>query len=382
VARFDAAEYGRRLARVRDVMAERSLSALVVTGPENIHYLSGLDCQGFFALNALVVPASGTPLLVTRAMEHPTVAAQVVGCVHLPYTDLEEPAVALARTVREVCGVGDDVGVCRDLAALPPAAWDELRAALTGRNVVDGSGIVESVRWMPSPDEVMYVKQAAVASSAAMRAGMAAVKEGATERDVAAEVYRAMILAGSEYPGFVPLVRSRTKLLQEHVTWGDERLGPGDALFLELSGCVARYHAPMTRMVYVDSMPPGTEEAARIALAGREAVREALRPGVSAASVYEAWQRVIDDGLGHDRYRRHHCGYLVGLGYPPSWVGGSRVVGLRPGNDMPLRDGMAFHVLSWLFGQDPADYVVSDTMLVTPDGGEILTSAPAGPVCV
>lgn len=380
MSRFSVEEYGRRLGMVRQTMADRGLSALVVVGAENIHYLTGLDCQGFFALNALVVPESATPLLVTRAMEHPTVLAQAVGCAHMPYTDVEEPVDGLARAVHEVTGAGGSIGVERDLMALPPAVWDALRERWVDRDLVDGSGVVEQARLVPSPEEVAYTRRAAETTSAAMRAGIEAVTPGATERQVAAAVYEAMILAGSEYPGFVPLVRSRERLLQEHVTWSDRVLEPGDALFLELSGCVARYHAPMTRMVYLGDPPRGTERAGEIAVAGLHAVRDALLPGVRAEKVYEAWQRVVDEGLGHDRYRRHHCGYLVGIGFPPSWVGGSRVVGLRPGSDLVVREGMAFHVLSWLLGQDPADFVVSDTVLVTPSGGEILTSASREPL--
>ena len=41
---------------------------------------------------------------------------------------------------------------------------------------------------------------------------------------------------------------------------------------------------------------------------------------------------------------------------------------------------MVFHVLSWILDQDPADYVVSDTMLVTADGGEVLTTTDRSPI--
>jgi Xaa-Pro dipeptidase len=120
--------------------------------------------------------------------------------------------------------------------------------------------------------------------------------------------------------------------------------------------------------------------AAGIALDGLEAVREALRPGSIAAEVYGVWQKVVDNGLGHDRYRRHHCGYLTGIGFPPSWVGGNAVVGLRHDSDLEIQEGMVFHVLSWILGQEPADYVISDTVLVTPGGGEILTTTQRSPI--
>jgi Xaa-Pro dipeptidase len=38
-----------------------------------------------------------------------------------------------------------------------------------------------------------------------------------------------------------------------------------------------------------------------------------------------------------------------------------------------LRAGMVFHVLSWLLGQRPGDYCVSDTVVVAPEGGRFLT---------
>ena len=73
---------------------------------------------------------------------------------------------------------------------------------------------------------------------------------------------------------------------------------------------------------------------------------------------------------------------FVGIGFPPSWVGGGAVVGLRRGGDLVIREGMVFHVLSWLLGQRPADYVVSDTILVTADGGELLTTTVREPIVV
>jgi Xaa-Pro dipeptidase len=380
--RFTREEYGRRLALVRAAMSERGLNVLLVVGAENVHYLSGLDAQTFFVPTALLVTATGSPVLVARAMEGPTVTDQTVGCDFAPYPDQEEPAAALPRVLRTVSGRHDRIGVPRDLMALPPNVWDALRAALPDREFSDGAGIVEAVRSIRSPAEVSCIRAAAATSTAGMRAAIAAAADGASEREVAAEAYRALILAGSEYPGFVPLVRSRQRLMQEHVTWSDRRLAKQDALFLELSGCVARYHAPLARMVYIGSAPSGSERAAQIAQAGLESIRAALTAGATASGVYQTWQQTMNSELGHDRYRRHHCGYLVGLGFPPSWVGGSRVVGLRPGNDMVLREGMTFHAFSWLLGQPPADYVLSDTMLVTPDGAEILTDAPREPIVI
>jgi Xaa-Pro dipeptidase len=39
---------------------------------------------------------------------------------------------------------------------------------------------------------------------------------------------------------------------------------------------------------------------------------------------------------------------------------------------------MSFHILSWLMGTGQGDYFLSDTVLLTATGPEVLTTAPRG----
>jgi Xaa-Pro dipeptidase len=182
----------------------------------------------------------------------------------------------------------------------------------------------------------------------------------------------ATIRAGGQPPGFGPFIRPRSRLGEEHATWGDGCYRGGETVFLELSGCVARYHAPLGRLVHL-GVPPD-EDMAMAELVGQafDAVLAALRPGARARDVYAAWQQVVDEaGLPH--YRRHHCGYAVGIGLPPSWTGGNTVVGLRADSELEIREGMTFHVLSWLMETGRGDGFLSNTVLVGPTGAEVLT---------
>jgi Xaa-Pro dipeptidase len=371
-----------RVLATQAAMRERGLQMLLLVGPENIYYLLGLSHQGYFAFTLLVLPVDGPPVLVTRAMEKPTVASQVAGCVHVGFADDEDPAAAALRAIRQAQTSGECIGVEQQTMFWPLGVWQRVRDGLPQARWADGSGIVEAIRAVKSEAEIEWVRQAAAASDRAMQAGIAAAGEGVNEREVAASIYQAMILAGSEYPGFAPLIRSTRNLHQEHMTWSDHQLQRGDLLFIELSASVARYHAPLTRMMNVGVASADTARAAELALAGLEAIRNALRPGVTAGQVYAAWQDVVDDGLGHQNYRRHHCGYLIGIGFPPSWVGGSAVVGLRPGGDLVIREGMVFHVLSWILGQLEADHGLSDTALVTANGCELLTTTSRTPMVI
>lgn len=377
---FSQEEYSSRVSKTREEMARRGLSALVLVSPENIYYLTGLNHQGHFAFTMMVLPLEGRPVLVARAMEATTIAAQVPQCQHLPFADYEDPAEFAAEAILSTASAGNKVAVEQSSMCFPLSIWEPLRERLRSVQLCDGSGIVEHLRQIKSAAEIVHVRRAAAASSRAVEAGINACRVGASQNEVAAAIYEEMMLAGSEYPGFAPLIRSRDMLLHEHVTWRSTPIRSGDAVFMELSASAARYHAPLTRMAYMDEAPRGTERAAEIAVAGLEAVRAALQPGALNGDVYTAWQDVIDKGLGHSSYRRHHCGYAVGIGYPPSWVGGAGVAGLRAGGTTQIQAGMTFHVLSWILDQEPADYVVSDTILVTPNGGEILTTTNREPI--
>lgn len=378
-AEFPAEEYTGRITVVREMMATEGFRTLLLTSPENIYYLTGLNHQGHFAFTALILPFDGTPILVAREMERPTVEVQVAACEFVGYADGADAAAVCADAVRRTGTSGERVGVELGSMSFPPQLWQRVLQGLPDVSWVDASDPVSEIRAVKSPAEIARLRLAARLSEAGMQAGIAAAGEGVRPGIVAAEVYRAMLAGGSGYPGFVPLIRSSDELLHEHVTWNQRPLRHGQGLFLELSGVAARYHAPLTRLVHVGSMPDRTHESARIAAAGLDAVLAAMKPGAVAADVYAAWQEAVDNGLGHHRYRRHHCGYSVGIGFPPSWVGGTAVVGLRAGSDLVVRAGMSFHVLSWILRQDVPDYTLSDTVLVTSAGGELLTNTPREP---
>lgn len=379
---FSTDEYLARTEAVKANMRERELDALVLVSPENIYYLVGLSHQGYFAFTLLLFPADGHPRVITRSMERVTLMQQAPDVEHIGFDEHEEPGEAAGRALREAGFEKARIGVERNTMFFPLRVWDMMRAELPDVTWEDAEDAVDEVRQIKTEREILCIRQAAALSDRAVRAGINAAGVGVNEREVAAEVYRSMVLGGSEYPGFAPLVRSTDLIAQEHATWRDRTLEPGDALLLELSSSVRRYHAPLTRVVHLGRTPPGVTAASEITLEGLEAVCAALQPGMLTRDVYAAWQKVVDAAIGPGRYVRHHCGYTVGIGFPPSWVGGSTVVGIRPEGQIEIREGMVFHVLSWLIGVGPADYGVSDTVLVTPEGGELLTSTARNPMLI
>lgn len=364
-------EHDERVAALRDRMTEQGLSAVVVTSPEAIYYLTGLDHLGYFAFTALLIPIQREPTIVTRAMEGPTVRAQIPHCRHVPYGDDAGPASTVSRVMSEVVAPGNTVGVEHGATFFPPAIFDRLRAVLPDVRWRDVGPVITRAMAVKSEPEIAVMRRAAALSDAAMAAGIEAAGVGVADHEVAAAIHHTMFALGGQQPGFVPLIRPLQMLDQEHITWGNRIAVRDSGLFLELSACIRRYHAPLSRTLYFGRPPKGAADAHARALDGLEAARAALRPGVPTGEVYATWQRAVTGSEALGGPLRHHCGYLVGIGFPPSWVGGGEVLGIRPGGDTLVVPGMTFHLMSWVSG-----HVVSDTALVTARGTELLTTIP------
>lgn len=373
---FAPAELATRVAAFRRLAAAQNLDVALISTPENIFYFTGLDHWGYFAPHLLIVPADGEMVLVTRAMEKVSVEKQVRNALFRGHPDTETAADFAGRILKETRP--RRIGIESWSAGLSHGFAERLQAGVEAE-WIDITGLIDGMRLVKSPAEQALMRRAAAVTDAAAAAAIAAIHDGAAERDVAAECQAAMVRAGGDPVGFGPFIRPGSRLGEEHATWGDGRYHAGEPVFLELSGCVSRYHAPLGRLVHVGGISDADAAMAETAKKAFDAVLAALKPGTTAGAVYQAWQDVADAaGLSH--YRRHHCGYLVGIGFPPSWTGGNKVTGLRAGSDLSIEAGMSFHILSWLMGTGRGDYFVSNAVLLTDDGAEVLTRTPPGPL--
>ncbi len=383
---FTAKEYDERLARVRTAMAARGLDGLLVSSPDNICYLTGLNYHGYFAYQLLVVAQSGSPCLITRAMEEPTIRDEVPNVRHCPYSDSAgtgkqvsaQYAQPVRVTVETITAEGLStarLGFEANSSYLAYGIAKGIQDALHKADFEDASDIVGECRLVKSPQEVEYARRAATVTDAMMMAGIATTGPGVLEQDVMAAIYQAMFHRGGTFPAFVPLIRSSASIDHEHSTWRNRPLQHGEMLFMEMSGCIERYHAPAGRLIFIGEAPKQAQEIQHICDEAFHAAADALKPGVLARDVYAAWQAAVDHA-GLEGYRRHHCGYSVGIGFPPSWSGSGVPKSLRHDSNMEIRSGMVFHLMSAMYHTKKGDYFISNGALVTESGCEILTQTP------
>jgi Xaa-Pro dipeptidase len=422
---FTDEEFDERIQRVRARIANNGLDAVIITNPENIYYLTGLNHQGYFAYTSLILPLEKQPVLIIRAMEKAITRDMVVPSVTFyPYSDGIDPLpkatdpeaditmsaptgepegaglqpssmslgvsihandeqdLDLSAPVQATCGALSDLGLSnasiafeKNSSFLPYKTAEGFVTRMKRIRWSDAGDLINDCRIVQSAAELECTRRAAKISDAMVMSGVAMAGPEVPNRDVAAIVYHTMIQRGGTYPAFVPLIRSTRTLDHEHGTWDSDTLSERDLLFLEMSGCYWRYHAPVGRLVHIGVASPGSARTSSICVEAQLAAADALKPGVTADSVYQAWKRCIDKA-GLDHYHRHHCGYLVGIGFPPSWSGSGVPRGLRKGSDMIIEQGMAFHLMSWLMRTGQGDAFLSDTVVVTGSGCEFLTDAP------
>ncbi len=381
---FDEAEYERRIERTRALLREEGLDAVVVSDPANMNYLTGYDGWSFYVHQAVVVtPDRDEPVWIGREMDangarattwlsESSIRSYSDDHVHSPH-DLH-PMDVFADVLADLDVADGRIGLEMDAYYFTAKSYVRLGKNLPEAEFEDATLLVNWVRVRKSEQELEYMREAARISENAMAAGLEAIEEGVPEYEAAAAIYDALITGteayGGDYPSIVPLMPSGDHTGTPHLTWTDRPFEDGDPVVIELSGCRHRYHSPMARTTFVGDPPAEIERTAEVVVEGLEAALDAAEPGVTCESVEKAWRETIAQ-YGIEKEDR--IGYSMGLGYPPDW--GEHTASLRPGDETVLEEGMTFHAIPGIWGDD-FGVEISETFHVTASGAETLADFP------
>ncbi|CAE7747557.1 unnamed protein product, partial [Symbiodinium necroappetens] len=252
-------EYQRRLQAVKEFMDSDGISLLVVVQPEDLYYLTGLYTIGDSAPQALILPKDADPFLIARLIEFDLVPK--LSWVAEAFTCPDSASIhdvfchAVSKYLEPKCCVG------LQLASISAAHYIRLRSFFdaAGAECVDASKTVEKARLQKFEFEQECIRAASAMSESALAAALNAVKPGKLLSDLHATAYSELIRAGSEVPGYVPIVRSTDP--SGHGSWMPaEEVRPGNLVFLEHSACKFGHHAPLMRTAFVlnegEASPP------------------------------------------------------------------------------------------------------------------------------
>jgi len=368
---FSLEEYDERVARLRREMAERELDALLVFTAENSFYLCGYQSIGYSSFQCLIVPKQGNLTLLVREME--------LGCANYSstvddivlYSDDQQSAIVLLDVLQSRGFTRGRIGLEDESPFLTARDFNRISATI-GSAAVPVSGLVEKLRAVKSPKEIEFFRESARVTEAGIAEGLAAVKAGATENDVAAAMFHGCMTRGGEYMSSQPIITAGKKSGVAHTTFHRYVLREGDVALLELGGCYNRYTAALMRTGVVGKPSAEARRMYDTCVDALAACIDAIKPGIPAEVPHLACQAIIDKAGYTDNFRKR-AGYSVGVSFPPDW-GEGHIVSLSAGDKTLLEPGMVFHIPPALREYGSHGVGVSETVLVTRDGCEVLTN--------
>ncbi len=367
---FTPEEYASRVALARAGLARAGIDAMIVTGPENIFYLTGQQTPGYYTFQALVLPVDGEPQFVVRQLEYFNFIANTFIPNARVYSDGENPIDVLVQVIDRAGLSGKRIGIDKRGWFLPIAVYETLQQKLGA--IADAAGVVERLRAVKSAAEIEKIATAARYVDAGMRAGLAAVRVGATENTLVAAMMAESIAAGSEYVGMEPLVSAGSRTGIPHGTWRRKALQPDAPAFLEMAACHDRYHAALMRSAWIGAVPQVALDMEKVCQEALQAALDAIKPGEPCSAPHDACQRVIDKA-GYTENFKKRTGYSVGISFAPDWGEGA-ILSLYSNVDTPLQAGMTFHIPPALRIYGEFTVGVSETVVVTESGCRTLGS--------
>lgn len=379
-APFSSAEYQRRLSKTRAAMAKAGLEVLFVTDPSNQAWLTGYDGWSFYVHQGVIVTMEGEPIWWGRYMDmmggrrtcwmdHDNILGYgdhfVQSTVVHPMQDLAENLKARGFTAARI-------GVEMENYYYSAKAHAVLSEELPDATLVDATALVNWQRLVKSDVEVEFIRKAARITEKVMLTAIDRAAPGVRKNDLVADIMKAGIEGigddWGDYPAIVPLTPSGLDATAAHLTWDGTPMRAGEATFFELSGCYRRYHAPISRTVFLGKPSHDMLRAEEAQLEGIAAGLEAARAGNRTCDIANAFMAVL---AKHGIERSGRMGYPIGLSYPPDW--GERSASIRTEDDTVLEPGMVFHFMPALW-MDDWGLETTETILIREDGA-------AEPVC-
>ena len=321
---FADSEYAERVRLIQSDLIDRNLDGILLFAPESHYYITGYDTFGFAMFQCMVLPANGEPQLLTRAPDllqalHTSTLTE--DRIHI-WVDREntDPYNDLLLLLKTMSLAGKRLGIETQTVGLTAWHWQQLTATLNSHVLLcEASDLVGLRRWVKSQAELGCILRAAELSDDALSAAIEITTAGAFEGDILAAMQGAVFRGGGDYAGNEFIIGSGRGALLCRYYSGRRKLSDTDQLTLEWSGAYRRYHAAMMRTLVIGKSNDSQRRMHAAAIDALIACEEAIRPGNTMGTVFEAHAKKLDQhNFGHARLNA--CGYGMGATYNPIWV--------------------------------------------------------------
>ena len=377
---FSEAEYIRRLARLRAIMAERDIPVVVLTSMHNIAYYSGfLYCSFGRPFGCVITQDACTTLSANIDGGQPW--RRSIGD-NLIYTDWQRDN--FWHAVASLIGGARRLGIEADHLTL--AARAALLNACTAPDLVDIAGDTMAARMIKSAEEIALIRDGARIADLGGAAIRDAIRVGAREIDVAIAGRDAMEHAiaaahpASELRDTWVWFQSGINTDGAHNPVTTRQLEAGDILSLNCFPMISGYYTARERTLFLGHPDAASLGIWQANVAAHELGLSLIRPGISCAEICAELNRFLTDA-GLLAYRSF--GYGHSFGVLSHYYGREAGLELREDIDTVLEPGMVVSMEPMLWipeGQPGAGgYREHDILVVTETGADNITGFPYGP---
>lgn len=369
---FTVDEFRQRIEALQRHMADTGMSALFVTTPANIRYITGYSSEFWESPTRpwyVVVPRVGEPVAVVPPIGIPALEKTWITDIRSWNSDLDVNGThVLAAVLKESSSPTGDIGAEfgeETSLRMPISALEELRGALSGRRLVNASREIWATRAIKSEAEIARVRRSCTLASDMYDAVPDLVRIGDTEAQAIRRLRAHLISSGADNVPFMP-GRSGPGGLDEIVSGAGHRaLAPGEVFFVDTGATTDGYFCDFDRNYAVGRISDDCAYAHELLWKATEAGLAASRPGATSHDLWQAMNEILaPHAVGGSGVGRFGHGVGLQLTEPPSHCLGD-LTALVPGMVLAIEPSLEYA---------PGRVLVhEENIVVRPDGFELLT---------
>ncbi len=216
--------------------------------------------------------------------------------------------------------------------------------------------------------ELERMRQAQAITDRAFTEVLGRIREGMTEKELAAELIYCLYKNGADDLSFKPIVVSGPNSSMPHGVPGERRLQKGDFITMDFGVIYRDYCSDMTRTVALgyatDEMKTVYETVLKAQLAGIAATKA----GVTGQTIDGTARKIIADA-GYGDCFGHGYGHCLGLEIHEAPY-------CNPSNDKPMPAGSVSSAEPGIYLPGKFGVRIEDCLIIKDDGVEILAHSP------
>ncbi len=227
---------------------------------------------------------------------------------------------------------------------------------------------INAFRVVKEKYELTRMKEAQAITDNAFTDVCARIREGMSEKELAAELIYCLYKNGAEGLSFAPIVVSGPNTSMPHGVPGNRKLQKGDFITMDFGVVYKDYCSDMTRTVALGYATDEMKKVYDVVLQAQLAGIAATKAGVTGQAIDGAARKRIAEA-GYGEYFGHGYGHCLGLEIHEAPM-------CNPSNDKPMPAGSVSSAEPGIYIPGKFGVRIEDCLIIQEDGVEILARSP------